>query len=70
MLEVGERVDFVWKGVGETVGDLPAVFMMFVGIDNENMKYINTFVKYLVLSIFCFLTTGKNTYIIINYIKR
>lgn len=70
MLKVGGGVDFVWKGVGETVGDLPAVFMMFVGIDNENMKYINTCVKIPGTQHFLFVNYWQKHLIIINYIKR
>lgn len=41
---------FVWEGVGEIVRDL--VFdMMFVEIPDESMKYIDSFVNLLFLTI-------------------
>lgn len=36
--------------------------MMFIGIDNENMKYINTFVKYLV--------PGTQHFLFVNYWQK
>lgn len=49
MWEAGE-LGFVWEGVGEIVRDL--VFdMMFVEIPDESMKYIDSFVNLLFLTI-------------------
>lgn len=49
MWEAGE-LGFVWEGVGEIVRNL--VFdMMFVEIPDESMKYIDSFVNLLFLTI-------------------
>lgn len=49
MWEAGE-LGFVWEGVGKIVRDL--VFdMMFVEIPDESMKYIDSFVNFLFLTI-------------------